>query len=117
MVFAYLESHKCLALVVLVRRHARGFATDNAQFHVLDLQPHEQEVDPADNDVLQMILALAVFEFDVQAVLNADVHLDDTVGLRGHAVRVDPDVLFADDILHAARDGDADKVAEAHVDA
>lgn len=113
----YLEPHKRLTLVVLIRRDTGRLSPDDAEFHVLDLQSDQQEVDPADNDVLEMVLALAVFELYVQTILDTNIHLDDAVGLGRHAVRVDPDILLAHDILHAARDGDADKVAQAHVDA
>jgi hypothetical protein len=108
---AYLEAHECFALVVLIWRYTGGLAADDTKFHVLDLQTDEQKVDAADNDILQVVFALAVFEFNVQAVLDTDVHLDDAVGLRGHAVRVDPEILFAYNVLHAATHGDTDKVA------
>jgi hypothetical protein len=53
---------------------------------VLDLQTDQQKVDAADNDIFQVVFALAVLELNVQAVLNTDIHLDDAVGLRRHAV-------------------------------
>ena len=82
----YLEAYERLALVVLIRRYTSGLATDDTKFHVFDLQTDQQEIDAADNDILQMVFALAVLELNVQAILNTDVHLDDAVGLRGHAV-------------------------------
>ena len=84
---------------------------------MLDLEAHKQEVDAADNDVLEVVFALAIFELNVQAIFNADVHLDAAVHLGRDAVAVHPDVLFADDVGHAAGDGDADKVAQLDVDA
>lgn len=84
---------------------------------MFDLQPHKQEVYPANNDVLEMVLGLGVLELDVQAVLDTDVHLDRAVSLRRQAVRVDPDVLLADDVRHAPRDRHPEKVAQLHVDA
>lgn len=84
---------------------------------MLDLESDEQKVDAADNDVLEVVFALAVLELDVQTVLDTDVHLDAAVHLGGDAVAVDPDVLFADNVSHAAGDGDADKVAQLDVDA
>lgn len=84
---------------------------------MLNLEPDQQEVDASNNDVLEVVLALAVLELDVQAVLDANVHLDAAVHLRGDAVAVDPNVLFADHVGHAARDCDADKVAQLDVDA
>ena len=83
---AYLEAHQRLALIVLIRRYTSGLATDDTKFHVLDLQTDQQEVNAADNDILQVVFALAVLEFNVQAVLDTNVHLDDAVGLRWHAV-------------------------------
>lgn len=84
---------------------------------MLDLEADEKEVDPADDDVLEMVLALAVLKLDVQAVLYADVHLDAAVHLGGDPVAVDPDVLFANHVGHAAGDGDAHKVPQLDVDA
>lgn len=112
-----LEAHQRLTLVVLVGGGAGGLAADDAQLHVLDLEAHKQEVDAADDDVLEVVFGLGVLELDVQAVLYPDVHLDARVHLRGDAVAVDPDVLLADDVGHAPRDGDADVVAQLHVDA
>ncbi len=106
-----------LALVVLVGGGARGLAADDAELHMLDLEAHEQEVDAADDNVLEVVLALAVLELDVQAVLDADVHLDAAVHLGRDAVAVDPDVLLADHVGHAARHGDAHVVAQLDVDA
>lgn len=114
---AYFEAHERFALVVLVRGGARGLAPDDAQFHVLDLESDQQEVDAADNNVLQMVLALGVLELDVEAVLDSHVHLDAAVDLGGDSVAVDPNVLFADDIGHAAGDGDADEIAQLDVNA
>jgi len=68
---------------------------------MLDLEPHQQEVDPTDNHVLEVILGFGVFEFDVQAVFDSDIHLDGAVGLRWHAVGIHPEVLFTDDVGHA----------------
>lgn len=113
----HLEAHQRLTLVVLVWRRPGGLPPDDAKLHVFDLQPDQQEVDPPDYDVLQVVLALGVFELDVQAVLNTDVHLDAAVHLGRDAVRVHPDVLLPDDICHAAADGDADEVAQLDIDA
>lgn len=83
---------------------------------MFDFETDEQEVDAADDDVLEMVLALAVLELDVQAVLDTDVHLDAAVHLRRDAVAVDPHVLLADDVGHAPRHGDAHEVPQLHVD-
>ena len=112
-----LEPHQRLALVVLPRRRAARLAPDDAQLHMLDLQPDEQEINAADDHVLEVVPRLAVLEFNVQAVLDTDVHFDDAVGLWGHAVAVHPQVFFADRVGHAPRHGHTHKVAQAHVDA
>ena len=113
----YLEPHQRLTLVILIRRNSCRLPPDDTQFHMLNLQPHQQEVDPSDNDIFQMILALAVLKLDMQAVLNTHIHLDATVDLWRDTVRVYPDVLFANDVLDAARDCGTNEVAQLHVDA
>lgn len=113
----YLEPDQRLALVVLIRRYSTCLPPDYAQFHVLDFQPHEQEIDSSNNDVLEMVLALAVFKLNVQTILNPNIHLDDTVCLRRHAIAVDPEILLTNNIRHAPRDGDADEIAQPDVDA
>ena len=64
-----------------------------------------------------MIFRLGILKLDVQAVFDADVHLDRAVRLGRDLVRVHPNVLFADHVGHAARDGDAHEVAQLDVDA
>lgn len=83
---------------------------------MLDLEPHEQEVDSANNHILEVVLGFGVFELNMQAVLNSNVHLDRAVGLWRHAIRVHPQVLLADDVGHAPGDRHAHKVAQLHVD-
>ncbi len=61
----YLKSDQRFAFVVLIRCHPRCFPAYDTQFHMLNLQPDEQEVYPSDDDIFQMILALRIFEFDV----------------------------------------------------
>lgn len=84
---------------------------------MLNLQPDQQEVDAPDDDILQMVLALTVLKLNMQAVLDTDVHLDAAVHLGGDAIAVNPKVLLADHISHAARDRNTDKVAQLDVDA
>lgn len=84
---------------------------------MLDLKTHQQEVNAPNNHILKVVLALGIFEFDMQTVLDTDVHLNGAVDLGRDAVAVDPDVLLADDVGHAARDGDPDEVAQLDVDA
>ena len=40
-----------------------------------DRFPHQQEIDFADNRVAQVVAVLVVLELDVQAVLDANLHL------------------------------------------
>ena len=81
------------------------------------LQPDEQEVYPPHNHVFQVVLALRVLKLNMQTILNAAIHFYNAVGFGRLAVTVDPDVLFAHDVLHSARDGDAQEIAEFDVDA
>lgn len=84
---------------------------------MLDLEPHKKEINTANDDVLEVVLGLGVLELDMQAILDADIHLDRAIGLGRHAIRVDPEILLADYVGHAPGDGDADEVAQLHVDA
>jgi len=83
---------------------------------MLDLQPDEQEIDPPNNNILEVVLALAVLELNVQTILNTNIHLDHTVRLRRHAIAINPEVLFTNNIRHAPRDGHADEIAQPHID-
>ena len=56
--YAYLESHQCLTLVVLIRRRSSCLPPDNRQLHVLDLQPNKQEVYPPHDHILEVVLGL-----------------------------------------------------------
>jgi hypothetical protein len=38
-------------------------------------EPHQQEVDLADDGIFEVVLALVVLKLDVQAVLDAHLHL------------------------------------------
>lgn len=84
---------------------------------MLNLQSDEQEINAADNDILEVVFALAVLEFNVQTVLDTDIHLNAAVHLGRDAVAINPNVLFANDIGHAAGDGDAHKVPQLDIDA
>lgn len=84
---------------------------------MLNLQANQQEVYPPHNHIFQVVLGLGILEFNMQAVLNAHVHLDGAVGFRRDAVRVDPNVLFSNHVGHAPRHRDSHKIAEFDVDA
>ena len=61
------------------------------------------------------LLGFVVFEFDVQTILDADLHLDRVVAIWRHAERVHPDVFFLHYICHAPRYRYADEVPSAMV--
>jgi hypothetical protein len=70
---------------------------------MLDLDSNEQEVDLAHDHVFEMVFGLVVLEFNVQAILDADFHLDRVVGIWRHAVRVNPEVLVFGHVCHSTR--------------
>lgn len=96
------------ALVVLVWHGTCSFPTNNRQFHVFDLDADQKEIDLSNNDIFQVvsclevsdhqkrpkvtgdILGLVVLELDMQAILNADLHLDGIIAVGRHPVRVHP---------------------------
>lgn len=79
---------------------------------MLDLDPDEEEINFAHDDVLQMVFGLVVFEFNVQAVLDADFHFDRAVHLRIAAQRVNSNVNLANDIADATDDCNAKEISE-----
>lgn len=84
---------------------------------MLNLQPHEQEINPSNNNVLEMVLRLGILKLDMQTILYTNIHLDRAVVFRRHAVGIHPEIFLADDVGHAPGDGDADEIAELDVDA
>ena len=122
-----LELRDCFTLVVLIRSGSGSLSADDRELHVLDLYADEQEVDLADDDILQMIPALSkvstlkrrrcryalrfvVLELDVQAVFNPDLHFDGIVAIWRHAEGMDPYVLVFRDVGHPPRYCDPYKV-------
>ena len=116
-----------LALVVLIRRRARRLPPYDRQLHVLDLYADEQEVDLADDDVLQVISALpkvstakrrrcryalgfVVLELNVQAVFDPNLHFNGIIAIWRHAEGMDPYVLVLRDVGHPPRYCDPHKV-------
>ena len=57
------------------RQHSTQGHSLQAHLHVLELDAHEQEVDLANHGVPQVVAPLVVLELDVQAVLDAHLHL------------------------------------------
>lgn len=84
---------------------------------MLDLQPHEQEIDTPDDDIFEMVLGLGIFKLDMQAVFDTDIHLDRAVVLRRHAIGIDPEILLAHDIGHPSGHRHADEIPQLHIDA
>ena len=66
----------CLVLVEGVRPASCRLSLYDRNLHVLDLDPDQEEIDLADNHVLQVIFGLVVFELDVEALLYPHLHLD-----------------------------------------
>lgn len=52
-----------------------------------------------------------VFELDVKAVLDSDLHLNRVVAIWGHDIRVHPDVLLLDYISHSTQNRNSYKVS------
>lgn len=113
----YLKPHQGFTLVVLIWCNACRLPPDNTQLHMLDFQPDQQEIYPPYNHIFQVVFALTILKLYVQAVLNTDVHLDTAVYLWRNAVAVNPDILFANNILNAAGDCGADKVSQLDINA
>ena len=66
---------------------------------MLDFYPHEEKVNFADDGVLEVVLALVVLEFDVQAVLDADLHFDAVVDVGVGGEGVDDNFLLSNNVL------------------
>ena len=64
----------CLGDCILAVAH--NFLLDYAQLHVLDLNAHQVEEDLAQDTVFEVELAKVEFKLDVQALLDAHLHLD-----------------------------------------
>ena len=56
------------------------------------------------------ILGLVVLEFNVQAILNTDLHLDRVIAIWRHAVRMYPKVLLLDHFRHSSGNRDTHKI-------
>ena len=56
------------------------------------------------------ILRFVVFELDVQAVFDADLHLDGVVAIWRHPERVHPNVLLLVHVRNPPRYRDADEI-------
>lgn len=59
----------------------------------------------------EIVLGSVVFEFNVETVLNTDLHLDGVVDLRKLLVVVHPDVLLLADVgCKGSRDGESQEI-------
>lgn len=99
-------------------RHALPgrFSPYDRQLHVLDFDPNQEEVDLAQDDVGEVVASAFVFELDVEAVLNADLHLDRFVhhGLFADDLNEDL-VLLVKGWEELPLHNDSDKVPDRHV--
>ena len=60
-------------------------------------------------------LRLVILEFDVQAVLDPDFHLDRVIAIWRHSERVHPYVGFLRDIRYSSRDRHSHEVSSEQV--
>lgn len=56
------------------------------------------------------ILGFVVFEFDVQTIFDANLHLDGVVAVGRHAERMYPDIPLLRYVRHSPRNRDTDEV-------
>ena len=63
-----------------------------------------------EREKLSNVLRLVVLEFNVQAILNTDLHLDRVIAIWRHAVRMYPKVLLLDHFRHPSGNRDTYKV-------
>jgi hypothetical protein len=87
---------------------------------VFDLDADEEEVDLANDNIFEVVpgtmlavyrvrggqeidldsLCLVVFELNMQAILDSDLHLDTHVGIRWHSIRMYPDFSLLDHLAY-----------------
>lgn len=84
---------------------------------MLDLDANQIEVDLAEYAILQVELARIEFELDVEALFNADLHLDRLVDLGLLASVAYNEFLFLGDPIIRPVDNDGDVVAKLDDDA
>ena len=83
---------------------------------MLDANSHKQEVDFSDNDILEVVLRLAVLKLDVQAVLYSHLHLQRVVDVRQALHEANAERQLLDDSPAVpSRDGNAKHISQAHV--
>lgn len=70
-----LELDHCLGLRLRGGACAEGLLPDEGDLHALEFDLDEMEANPAHDDVPEVVEGLVVLEVDVQAVLNAYLHL------------------------------------------
>ena len=59
-----------------IRPGPRRLAPPDLELHVLEADADQQERNAAEDDVGEVVAGLVVLELDVEAVLDADLHLD-----------------------------------------
>ena len=88
---------------------------DDRNLHVFDLDAHQQEVDLADDHVLQVVLRLVVFELDVEALLDPHFHLDWVVHLGVGGKGVDRQVKLLGHVSQPTHDGHPQEVPQSNI--
>lgn len=71
-----------LVVYILATLSTGRLPPNHCQLHVLDLDAHEQKVNLTQDDVVEMVLGLVVLKLNVQALLDANFHLNTVVDLR-----------------------------------
>lgn len=106
-----------IVLLIDIRPRTSGLPFDDCNLHVLDFNPHQEEVDLPNDDVLEVVLGLIVLKLDVQAVLNAHLHLDRVVDIGITREGVHGDVELFGRVLQAADYRHFQEVPEADIHA
>ena len=78
----YFKFIEILSLSDSILARSDDFLHYYAEFHVFDFDPYQIEVYFAQNTVLQVELAVVKFEFNMQTLFYANLHLDRSVSIR-----------------------------------
>ena len=93
-------------------------ALDNRKLHVLNFDAHQQEVNLADDNIVQVVLGLVVLELNVEAILDAHFHFDAVVDLWHNTRVLHHKVAVLYNIRRVIlRHSHTDEIAQPHVQA
>jgi hypothetical protein len=95
---------------------ANRLTLNNSDFHMLDSQPHQAEVNLPGDTVLQVVLLAIVLKLNVQAFLDPDLHFNGRVFFDFDDWVLDGELLFDGFILVALFYCSAYEVPEANPD-